>query len=78
MVSKISTEITGISGGIGEKVGKILTQLFALMFGIGVAFYFGWTLTLVYMCLAPLTCLSGAIISHALKGGAIAQMKAYS
>ena len=72
MVSKISTEITGISGGIGEKVGKILTQFFMLCCGIGVAFYFGWSLTLVYLALGPVIIMSGMIISSALKGGAIA------
>jgi ABC-type bacteriocin/lantibiotic exporter with double-glycine peptidase domain len=49
-----------------------------IILSLGVAFYFGWALTLIILAALPVFILSGLIMSHVMKGGLMSQMKAYS
>jgi ABC-type bacteriocin/lantibiotic exporter with double-glycine peptidase domain len=49
-----------------------------ILLSLGVAFYFGWALTLIILAALPVFILSGLIMAHVMKGGLMSQMKAYS
>ena len=78
MASKISKECSAIQRGVGEKVGSIVMNVGAFLFGFVFAFYWGVTFTLILLALLPLMGLAGALMGVTLGAGLQEQMKAYA
>ena len=57
----LTTETASIEAGIGIKFGFVMQQLFTFLFGIGIAFYYTWELTLILIATMPVLICIGVI-----------------
>ncbi|CAG9532752.1 unnamed protein product [Cercopithifilaria johnstoni] len=57
LTNKLSTGIEQIKNGIGDKFGILLQASANLIFGIIVAFYYSWRITLLMLLIAPIVTL---------------------
>ena len=78
MSSKIAKEMSCLESGLGEKLGMFYQSMFTLFFGFTFSFVWGWLMTLIMFGFFPIMMLIGASTAAALKGGIIAEMKAYT
>jgi ATP-binding cassette subfamily B (MDR/TAP) protein 1 len=78
MASKINKEAGAIQRGTSEKIGTIAMSLFGFFLGFVVAFYFGWTLSLILLGGLPFVACSGVGWGIAMETGMVEQMKAYA
>jgi len=78
MASKIAKECGAIQRGNGEKVGMVVVSLVCFFAGFGVAFIWGWELTLVLLCSLPIMGGSGAVWSDMLTKGKAQEMREYA
>jgi ATP-binding cassette subfamily B (MDR/TAP) protein 1 len=62
--STLNADITLIQDGISEKIANLINQISSAVVSLGVAFYFGWKMTLVLLAVTPLLGLSGALQSR--------------
>jgi len=62
--STLNADITIIQDGISEKIAMFLNQVSTVCVAFGMAFYFGWKLTLVLLAVSPLLILSGMFQSR--------------
>jgi ATP-binding cassette subfamily B (MDR/TAP) protein 1 len=69
MSAKISKEISAIQRGLGEKVGNIIMSIFMFIFGFGLAFVWGWLLSVILMGAIPFIMLTGIGMAMSLETG---------
>ncbi len=62
IVTKIVTDTGKVRRGTGEKMGEGIRFLSQFVTGFIVAFYYGWSLTLVVMACVPILAISGFFI----------------
>lgn len=60
--SKITGDLDTIQEGIGDKVGLTVLSFASVLYSIGVAFYYGWELTLVCASVMPVMGIAFMII----------------
>ncbi|KAL6069058.1 ABC transporter B family member 15 [Balamuthia mandrillaris] len=78
LTAKLTGEIVIVQGGVGHKVGKIVTSWSQLVAGIAIAFVYGWKLTLVLLALSPVMILSGTLQAVFLKRSSKSGQKAFA
>jgi len=78
MSARISKEISAIQRGLGEKVGNLVMSGWMFVFGFGLAFYWGWLLSLILMGSIPFVALTGVGMAMSLETGLTAGMRAYA
>ena len=66
-----------ISSGIGQKVGQIGYAVFMSVAGLAVAFYKGWSLALVMMCIGPLIMVGMGCFASVIQTNQKASLVAY-
>ncbi|CAF1154852.1 unnamed protein product [Adineta ricciae] len=64
LATRLSQESAALKGLSGIRIGKILEALIISIGAIVVSFCFGWKLTFVIICLAPLITLSGKLLNQ--------------
>lgn len=69
MSARIGKEIAAIQRGLGEKVGNLVMSGFMFLFGFGLAFYWGWLLSLILMASIPFVMLTGVGMAMSLETG---------
>uniref|UniRef100_A0A8D2Q947 Uncharacterized protein n=1 Tax=Varanus komodoensis TaxID=61221 RepID=A0A8D2Q947_VARKO len=62
--TRLTDDINTIHEGIGIKIGIIIEVFSTFVSGIIIAFAYGWKLTLVTLCIAPLLVASGFVWSY--------------
>ncbi|CAI2174077.1 6193_t:CDS:10 [Funneliformis geosporum] len=77
LTSKLAVDATKVEGLTGSLMGNILQSLTNIALGLGIAFYFGWKLTLVILAAAPVVAIGGFLEMKALAGYGAKTRKAY-
>ena len=67
--TKVQAQLEQIEQGIGDKVGLILTMLCQCLIGFILAFLSSWKLTLVMLCVAPITITISIFLSMSMRKG---------
>ena len=78
MSSKITKETFAIEKAMGEKIGFIALAWVSFTGMMAGSFVFGWKFTLILLGLLPILAIFGIIMGFAMKGGAVAEMRAYA
>ncbi|CAF4001039.1 unnamed protein product, partial [Rotaria magnacalcarata] len=76
--SKLFDNIDKIGKGIGFELMMIVETIINCIFGIGVAIFLDWKLSLIMLCLTPLIIVGSSIFSRFVAKETINQLKAYS
>lgn len=61
VTGKLSSDAAMVKAGLSDRLGLTVQNLFTLVCGLGIAFYFGWKLTLILLALLPLMIIAGAL-----------------
>jgi ABC-type multidrug transport system fused ATPase/permease subunit len=69
--TKVQTQISQISAGVGSNVGSLLSTICRCILGFVFAFMASWKLTLVLLCMAPVILFFGACMIVTLRKGLI-------
>nr|CAG8573010.1 5899_t:CDS:10 [Entrophospora candida] len=77
LTSKLAVDASKVEGLAGNLMGSIIMNTTNLIFGIGIAFYFGWKLTLVILAASPVAVIAGYLEFKALAGLGTKTRKAY-
>ena len=67
--TKVQAQLEQVEQGIGDKVGLVLTTLAQCIIGFILAFISSWKLTLVMLCVAPVTVSISIFLSMAMRKG---------
>uniref|UniRef100_A0A8D2LX21 ABC-type xenobiotic transporter n=1 Tax=Varanus komodoensis TaxID=61221 RepID=A0A8D2LX21_VARKO len=76
--TRLTDDINTIHEGIGIKIGIIIEVFSTFVSGIIIAFAYGWKLTLVTLCIAPLLVASGFVWSYLLAVLTTKELLAYA
>ncbi|CAF3381966.1 unnamed protein product [Rotaria socialis] len=76
--SKLFDNIDKIGKGIGFELAMTVDAIINAIFGIGVAIFLDWKLSLIMLCLIPLVIVGSSIFSKFVAKETINQLKAYS
>ncbi|RWS02634.1 multidrug resistance protein 1-like protein, partial [Dinothrombium tinctorium] len=76
--SKVTTDLLKIETGIGEKIGLCVFFISSSLSSIGVAFYYGWKLTLVLLAIAPVIAITNGITAKIQTTMSIKESQAYA
>ena len=68
VTGKLSSDAAMVKAGLSDRLGLTVQNLFTLVAGLGIAFYFGWKLTLILLSLLPLMILAGSLEMAAAAG----------
>ena len=55
LVTKVQTQLQQIELGLGDKFGFVIQKIFNVLAGITISFLVSWKLSLIVLCVAPLT-----------------------
>ncbi|CAJ0843623.1 6561_t:CDS:2 [Entrophospora sp. SA101] len=77
LTSKLAVDASKVEGLAGNLMGSIIMNTTNLIFGLGIAFYFGWKLTLVILAASPVAVIAGYLEFKALAGLGTKTRKAY-
>jgi len=58
----LCSNLERIKEAIGDKLGIFVQSIVQFFAGFGIAFYYSWKLTLVMMCVSPLSAGCGVIV----------------
>ncbi|KAI2799339.1 Pgp-2p [Blomia tropicalis] len=76
--SKITGDLDIIQEGIGDKVSLTILSFCTVLYSLGVAFYYGWELTLVIMAVMPFMGIAFMVIGKIQARYAVTESSAYS
>ncbi|RWS22040.1 ABC transporter: subfamily ABCB/MDR-like protein, partial [Leptotrombidium deliense] len=76
--SKVTTDLQKIETGIGEKIGLSIYFSTVSIYSIGVAFYYGWKLTLVLLSIVPFVAVANGITAKIQTTMSIRESQAYA
>ncbi|CAJ0838550.1 14828_t:CDS:10 [Entrophospora sp. SA101] len=77
LTSKLAVDASKVEGLTGSLMGSIIQNATNLVLGLGIAFYFGWKLTLVILAASPIIAIAGYLEFKALAGFGTKTSKAY-
>ncbi|CAG8490787.1 8956_t:CDS:2 [Funneliformis mosseae] len=77
LTSKLATDATKVDGLTGTLMGSIIHSGSNMVFGLGIAFAYGWKLTLVILAATPLIFASGILQMKTLAGFGAKTRNAY-
>jgi ATP-binding cassette subfamily B (MDR/TAP) protein 1 len=76
LASRLASDATLVEAMVGSRLGLAIQNLFTIAIGLGIAFYYGWKLTLVVLATAPMIAFAQAMQMLAMKGSGDASQRA--
>jgi len=68
ITARLASEATLVEGLVGTRLGLSVQNICTIICGLGIAFYYGWKLTLVVLACSPLIAFANAMHMTAMKG----------
>ena len=77
LVTKVQTQLQQIELGLGDKFGFVIQKIFNVITGFTISFIVSWKLSLIVLCVAPLTLFLIFYFTKVLKNASKISKKAY-
>nr|XP_039263789.1 ATP-dependent translocase ABCB1-like isoform X2 [Styela clava] len=77
LTTRLATDASRVQGCTGVRAGTVIQNICALGVALGIAFAYGWQLTLITLCFVPFMIIAGFIMMRLLTGKSGTESKAY-
>merc|ERR1712136_659796 len=77
LTTRLATDAAKVQGITGTRLAVVIQAVFALGSGVGIAFAYGWEITLLTLAFTPCFALAGAAQMKAIQGQTDKEMKAF-